>query len=114
MFPSLRFDDFVSCSHVTRTTRAVSQTALESRASRLLGGIVASPESNAAQRRIAFASVMDVLQRTQSIVVGSAVLALITSAGEEAIPVIDNLNIVCPFSEFKLWALLMDALGYKQ
>ncbi|KAJ7917023.1 hypothetical protein B0H13DRAFT_1870710 [Mycena leptocephala] len=113
MFPSLRFDDFVSCSHVTRTTRAVSQTALESRASRLLGGIVASPESNAAQRRIAFASVMDVLQRTQSIVVGSAVLALITLAGEEAIPVIDNLNIVCPFSEFKLWALLMDALGYK-
>ncbi|KAJ7130161.1 hypothetical protein C8R44DRAFT_871999 [Mycena epipterygia] len=103
VYVSLPFADFMAMAQLTASSRSLARREFGNRATNVIGPILTGPGLAFKQWRACFDKLLVILVATQSILVGSTILTLLTLTGIDPVPVIDNLNIMAPSSSMPHW-----------
>ncbi|KAK7026984.1 hypothetical protein R3P38DRAFT_3191232 [Favolaschia claudopus] len=111
---NLAFSDFVSFSQFSPFTRRIAKRRFRERSIRLVGKLLCNGEGGLVQWQAAFAKLMSLANETESMLMGSAILQLLTLRGEEELRGLRNLNILIPYATVLQWRrLFQQQLGFR-
>ncbi|KAK7022621.1 hypothetical protein R3P38DRAFT_3196018 [Favolaschia claudopus] len=110
----LAFSDFVSFSQLSPFTRRIAKRRFRERLVKLVGSFLCNGEGGFIEWQAAFTNLMSLAKETDSVLMGSAILQLLTLRGEEELRRLRNLNILIPFSTVLQWRrLFQQQLGFR-
>ncbi|KAJ7075978.1 hypothetical protein C8R43DRAFT_966266 [Mycena crocata] len=109
----LSLHDLISVSHLTRAARRTVRACFRFRVVHSLGRVLANGRSPGQSPDAIFKLLFTVMEATGGFLTGSLVLALASLSANDDVPRIGNINILTPYSTFRVWRLLMRTLGFE-
>ncbi|KAJ7119809.1 hypothetical protein C8R44DRAFT_878201 [Mycena epipterygia] len=107
VYASLPFADFMAMAQLTTLCRSLARREFGNRATNIIGPFLTGFGADFKRKRVYFYNMCSVLVATQSVILGSTVLALLTLAGTQPIPAIHNLNIMAPSTALSRWRIFL-------